>query len=93
MIAVGVTSSSGAPTGFEGVIFDVSGSSSNSPYTYVQVVRRDSVLGTHRVRAEPDRDNLSELPSGERGHLHDVYVVDEQGIKLRDRPEELVFLE
>jgi hypothetical protein len=32
------------------------------------------------------------LPSGERGHLHEVYVVDEQGIKLRDRPEELVFL-
>jgi len=60
---------------------------------YVQVVRRDSVLGTQRVRAEPDRDDLSELPSGERGHLPDVYVVDEQGIKLRDRPEELVFLE
>ena len=45
------------------------------------------------VRATPERDDLTQLPSGERGHLHDVYVVDEQGIRLRYRPEELVFLE
>jgi hypothetical protein len=45
------------------------------------------------VRAEPDRDDLTQLPSGERGHLHDTYVVDEQGIRLRCRPEELIFLE
>ena len=45
------------------------------------------------MRATPERDDLTQLPSGERGHLHDVYVVDEQGIRLRYRPEELVFLE
>lgn len=45
------------------------------------------------VRAAPDRDDLTQLPSGERGHLHDTYVVDGLGIRLRYRPEELVFLE
>jgi len=45
------------------------------------------------VRAKPERDDLTQLPSGERGHLHDTYVVDGQGIRLRYRPEELVFLE
>jgi hypothetical protein len=45
------------------------------------------------VRAEPDRDDLAQLPSGERGHLPDVYVVDEQSIRLRSGPEDLVFPE
>jgi hypothetical protein len=33
------------------------------------------------------------LPTGERGHLHDLYQVDERGISLRLLPEQLVFLE
>jgi endonuclease YncB( thermonuclease family) len=45
------------------------------------------------VRATPERDDPAQLPSGERGNLHDAYVVDAQGIRLRYRPEELVFLE
>jgi len=45
------------------------------------------------VRATPERDDPAQLPSGEQGRLHDAYVVDAQGIRLRYRPEELVFLE
>ena len=45
------------------------------------------------VRAQPDRDDPAQLPSGERGNLHNLYEVDEKGISLRVLPEELVFLE
>ena len=34
----------------------------------------------------------AQLPSGERGHLHDVYVVDEQGIRLRYRPDDYLVI-
>jgi endonuclease YncB( thermonuclease family) len=45
------------------------------------------------IRAQPDRDDPAQLPSGERGHLHDLYQVDDNGISLRHLPEELIFLE
>jgi endonuclease YncB( thermonuclease family) len=40
------------------------------------------------IRAQPDRDDPAQLPTGERGHLHDLYQVDENGISLRLLPEE-----
>jgi hypothetical protein len=45
------------------------------------------------VRAVPERDDPAQLPSGERGHLHDLYEVDEKGISLRILPEQVIFLE
>jgi endonuclease YncB( thermonuclease family) len=45
------------------------------------------------VRAAPDRDDPAQLPSGGRGHLHDLYQVDDKRISLRLLPEQLVFLE
>ena len=45
------------------------------------------------VRASRPRDDPAQLPSGERGNLHDLYQVDEKGISLRFLPEELTFLE
>jgi endonuclease YncB( thermonuclease family) len=47
------------------------------------------------VRASPDRDDLTQLPTGERGHLHDLYQVDASGLRLRLRlqPEQVTFLE
>jgi hypothetical protein len=45
------------------------------------------------VRAVPQRDDLAQLPSGERGHLHDLFQIDGQGISLVVRPEQVIFLE
>jgi hypothetical protein len=45
------------------------------------------------IRARPDRDDPAQLPTGERGHLHDLYQVDHNGISLRHLPEQLIFLE
>jgi endonuclease YncB( thermonuclease family) len=45
------------------------------------------------VRAVPERDDPAQLPTGEHGHLHDLYQVDEGGISLRILPEQVVFLE
>jgi hypothetical protein len=45
------------------------------------------------VRAQPDRDDPAQLPTGERGHLHDLYQVDASGLRLRLLPEQLTFLE
>ena len=43
--------------------------------------------------ADPRRDDPAQLPTGERGHLHDLYQVDEQGISLRIPPEQVAFPE
>jgi hypothetical protein len=45
------------------------------------------------IRAQTERDDPAQLPSGERGHLHDLYQVDVNGISLRHLPEDLIFLE
>jgi hypothetical protein len=45
------------------------------------------------LRAQPDRDDPALLPTGERGHLHDLYEVDASGLRLRLLPELLTFLE
>ncbi len=44
------------------------------------------------VRADPDRDDRLLLPTGELGHLHDLYDVSSDGITLRYLPEELTFI-
>jgi endonuclease YncB( thermonuclease family) len=33
------------------------------------------------VRAQPDRDDPAQLPTGETGHLHDLYQVDASGLE------------
>jgi endonuclease YncB( thermonuclease family) len=45
------------------------------------------------IRAQPDRDDPAQLPTGERGNLHDLYQLDDTGISLRLLPEDLIFLE
>ena len=45
------------------------------------------------LRAVPTRDDPAQLLSGERGHLHDLYQVDDTGISLRLLPEQVIFLE
>ena len=40
-----------------------------------------------------ERDDPAQLPTGERGHLHDLDQVDEKGISLRLLPEQVIFLE
>jgi endonuclease YncB( thermonuclease family) len=45
------------------------------------------------IRAQPDRDDPAQLPTGERGNLHDLYQVDANGVSLRLLPEQLIFLE
>jgi hypothetical protein len=45
------------------------------------------------VRADPvSRDDRVLLPTGEVGHLHDLYDVNPDGITLRYLPEELTFI-
>lgn len=45
------------------------------------------------IRADPvGRDDRALLPTGELGHLHDLYDVGSAGIKLRHFPEDLTFL-
>jgi hypothetical protein len=44
------------------------------------------------IRADPNRDDRVLLPTGELGHLHDLYGVGPDGIGLRYLPEELTFL-
>ena len=41
---------------------------------------------------QPERDDPAQLPTGERGHLHDLYQVDDKSISLRLLPEQLIFL-
>ena len=44
------------------------------------------------VRADPiHRDDRALLPTGEFGHLHDLYAVDSTGITLEFLPEDLTF--
>jgi endonuclease YncB( thermonuclease family) len=45
------------------------------------------------IRAQPNRDDPAQLPTGEHGNLHDLYQVDQNGISLRYLPEEFMFLE
>ena len=44
------------------------------------------------VRADPiNRDDRALLPTGELGHMHDLYDVGRGGIKLQYLPEDLTF--
>lgn len=45
------------------------------------------------VRADPQRDDRLLLPSGEPGHLHDLYEVRAGKLGLRFQPEDALFLE
>ncbi|HEX2264284.1 MAG TPA: hypothetical protein VHH52_11110 [Pseudonocardiaceae bacterium] len=59
---------------------------------YFQAGHTDLAAFDTWIRADPDRDDRVLLPTGELGHLHDLYDVNPDGIGLRYLPEELTFI-
>lgn len=59
---------------------------------YFQAGHTDLAAFDTWIRADPNRDDRVLLPTGELGHLHDLYDVGPDGIGLRYLPEELTFI-
>ena len=59
---------------------------------YFQAGHTDLAAFDTWIRADPNRDDRVLLPTGELGHLHDLYDVSPNGIGLRYLPEELTFI-
>ena len=59
---------------------------------YFQAGHTDLAAFDTWIRADPNRDDRVLLPTGELGHLHDLYDVSPNGIGLRYLPEQLTFI-